>query len=37
MVENRPELIEGEFPLPDRPGLGWVLDQKFIDRYRVDR
>lgn len=37
MLENRPGLIGGEFPLSDRPGLGWDLDQKFIDRYRVDR
>ena len=37
MVENRPPLVDGQFVLPDRPGLGWVLDQAFIDRYRVDR
>ncbi len=37
MIENRPALVDGEFPLPDRPGLGWVLDSSFIDRYRVDR
>ena len=37
MIENRPALIDGHFPLPDRPGLGWVLDEAFIDKYRVDR
>lgn len=37
MLENRPELIDGEFPLSERPGLGWVLDEGFIERYRVDR
>jgi L-alanine-DL-glutamate epimerase-like enolase superfamily enzyme len=37
MIENRPELVGGQFPLSDRPGLGWVLDEAFIDRYRVDR
>jgi len=37
MIENRPALVEGHFPLPDRPGLGWVLDEAFIAKYRVDR
>ena len=37
MIENRPALVDGHFPLPDRPGLGWVLDEAFIDKYRVDR
>jgi L-alanine-DL-glutamate epimerase-like enolase superfamily enzyme len=37
MLENRPELVDGEFPLSERPGLGWVLDEGFIGRYRVDR
>lgn len=37
MIENRPNLVDGQFVLPDRPGLGWVLDQAFIERYRVDR
>ena len=37
MIENRPALVDGQFPLPDRPGLGWVLDEAFIERYRVDR
>lgn len=37
MLENRPALVDGAFPLPDRPGLGWVLDEAFIERYRTDR
>jgi len=37
MIENRPALVDGHFPLPDRPGLGWVLDEAFIEKYRVDR
>ncbi len=37
MLENRPALIDGHFPLPDRPGLGWVLDEAFIAKHRVDR
>jgi D-galactarolactone cycloisomerase len=37
MIENRPALVDGQFQLPDRPGLGWVLDEAFIGKYRVDR
>jgi len=37
MIENRPSLVDGQFPLPDRPGLGWVLDEAFIEKYRTDR
>ena len=37
LLENRPALVDGAFPLPDRPGLGWVLDAAFIEKYRVDR
>jgi L-alanine-DL-glutamate epimerase-like enolase superfamily enzyme len=36
LVANRPEVVDGRFALPERPGLGWVLDQEFIDRHRVD-
>jgi L-alanine-DL-glutamate epimerase-like enolase superfamily enzyme len=37
MLANRPKLVNGEFPLSDRPGLGWILDEDFITKYRVDR
>ena len=37
MIENRPALVDGHFPLPDRPGLGWVLDEAFIEQHRADR
>jgi D-galactarolactone cycloisomerase len=37
MLENRPALVDGAFPLTDRPGLGWVLDESFIERHRTDR
>lgn len=37
MIENRPALVDGQFQLPDRPGLGWVLDESFIEKHRVDR
>jgi D-galactarolactone cycloisomerase len=36
MIENRPALEDGAFPLTDRPGFGWVLDEAFIAKYRVD-
>jgi D-galactarolactone cycloisomerase len=37
MIENRPPLVDGHFPLPEAPGLGWVLDEAFIAQHRVDR
>ena len=37
MIANRPALEDGHFPLSDRPGLGWVLDEDFIAAHRVDR
>ena len=37
MIENRPALVDGHFPLPEAPGLGWVLDEAFIAQHRVDR
>jgi L-alanine-DL-glutamate epimerase-like enolase superfamily enzyme len=37
MIANRPALVDGEFPLPDGPGLGWILDEAFIEHYRTDR
>jgi D-galactarolactone cycloisomerase len=36
LIANRPELEDGEFALPRGPGLGWELDQDFIDHHRVD-
>jgi len=36
MIENRPELVDGLFRLPDAPGFGWRLDEGFIARYRSD-
>lgn len=36
MLSNRPELVEGQFVLPDVPGFGWELDRGFIDRFRAD-
>jgi L-alanine-DL-glutamate epimerase-like enolase superfamily enzyme len=36
MLENRPALVDGAFPLSDEPGLGWHLDASFIERHRAD-
>jgi D-galactarolactone cycloisomerase len=35
LIANRPDLVDGEMQLPDGPGLGWVLDDDYIDRHRV--
>ena len=37
LIANRPALVDGGFPLPDRPGFGWELDPEFIEHYRADR
>jgi L-alanine-DL-glutamate epimerase-like enolase superfamily enzyme len=35
LVANRPKIQNGKIALPDRPGLGWELDEDFIAKYRV--
>jgi L-alanine-DL-glutamate epimerase-like enolase superfamily enzyme len=35
LVANRPELVDGHIPLPTGPGLGWELDQEYIEYHRV--
>jgi D-galactarolactone cycloisomerase len=35
LVANRPQLVDGHVALPGRPGLGWELDQDYIDRYAI--
>jgi D-galactarolactone cycloisomerase len=37
LVVNRPELIDGQITLPNAPGLGWTLDEDFIERHLVQR
>ena len=37
LLANRPALVNGDFVLPDAPGLGWILDEDFIEQYRTDR
>ena len=36
LIGNRPELADGQLPLSDAPGLGWVLDADYIEHHRVD-
>jgi L-alanine-DL-glutamate epimerase-like enolase superfamily enzyme len=36
MIANRPKIKQGAITLPDRPGLGWELDEDFINRYRIE-
>jgi L-alanine-DL-glutamate epimerase-like enolase superfamily enzyme len=35
LVANRPQLVDGFLTLPDQPGLGWELDEDYIDAHRV--
>lgn len=35
MIVNRPPLVEGRITLSDAPGLGWQLDQDYIDKWSV--
>ncbi len=36
LIANRPQLKQGSFELPHEPGLGWVLDEDYIEKCRVD-
>jgi L-alanine-DL-glutamate epimerase-like enolase superfamily enzyme len=35
LIANRPPLVDGALTLSDAPGLGWVLDDEYIARYRI--
>jgi L-alanine-DL-glutamate epimerase-like enolase superfamily enzyme len=35
LIANRPPLEDGHLTLSDAPGLGWVLDQDYIDHHRL--
>jgi L-alanine-DL-glutamate epimerase-like enolase superfamily enzyme len=37
LVANRPKLVDGQITLPTGPGLGWELDQDYIEHHRVTR
>ncbi len=37
LIANRPDLVDGELPLPDSPGLGWELDWDYVAQHRLDR
>lgn len=36
LIANRPELRDGCIEPPSGPGLGWELDEDYIERHRVD-
>ena len=36
LIANRPGLVDGQLPLSDAPGLGWVLDPDYIEHHRVN-
>jgi D-galactarolactone cycloisomerase len=36
MLGNRPDLVEGMFKVPDRPGFGWELDEAFVQEFSAD-
>jgi L-alanine-DL-glutamate epimerase-like enolase superfamily enzyme len=36
LIANRPELKDGHITVPAGPGLGWELDEGYIERYRVN-
>lgn len=37
LISNRPEVKNGKVQLTENPGLGWVLDEGFIKKYRVNK
>ncbi len=37
LVANRPPLSDGAIELTEAPGLGWEMDEDFIDAHRVRR
>ena len=37
LIANRPKLEDGELVLPTGPGLGWELDEDYIEYHRVAR
>jgi D-galactarolactone cycloisomerase len=36
LIANRPDPVNGRIRLPAEPGLGWVLNEDFLERHRVD-
>jgi L-alanine-DL-glutamate epimerase-like enolase superfamily enzyme len=37
LVANRPRLEDGSIQLSDAPGLGWELDEEYLEAHRVPR
>jgi L-alanine-DL-glutamate epimerase-like enolase superfamily enzyme len=35
LIANRPQLVDGHVELSEAPGLGWELDEDYIERYRL--
>lgn len=35
LIANPPPLVDGRLQLPDAPGLGWVLDDAYLEHHRV--
>lgn len=35
LVANRPPIVDGRMTLPDGPGLGWELDEAYIEAHRI--
>ena len=35
LIANRSEVVDGMLTLPTGPGLGWVLDEDYIEHHRV--
>jgi D-galactarolactone cycloisomerase len=35
LVANRPQIVDGVVTLPNEPGLGWELDEDYIEAHRV--
>ena len=35
LVANRPKIVDGVVTLPNEPGLGWELDEDYIEAHRI--
>lgn len=35
LIANRPQLSDGHLRIPDGPGLGWQLDEDYLNRYLI--
>ena len=37
LIENPPPIVNGKIQLSENPGLGWILDKKFIKKYQIEK